>query len=282
MLIHSRIVVISWWSNCLGLACLHHLAAHTREREIAVVQVGKTARQRERFREHLPRGVAELPYPETAPAEHSRVLAEVALRQLRAEAGVWFVDHDVFLHEDWEAWLTAADEGFGASDVCLCLPRLPAHVPAITQPAFWLSPARWPASITSFDPIPFEARETSRRPDRFRNDGNLRMPQKDTLMQARDELAARGRVGYFPLDAAAPGLALPSSEEELRPFPAHTHIGGLYLFTGPKLPAAFDAWVQKTVARFADFYDRCPAEWLVVEDRELLRRLRAFQGVIYA
>jgi len=274
--IHSRIVVISWWSNCLGLTCLHRLAAHTHLRAISVVQVGKSARQRERFREHLPAGVAELPYPEAAPAEHSRVLADVALRQLRSERGVWFVDHDVFLHADWEPWLLAADEWFSASDVCLGLPRLPLHVPAITQPAFWLSPARWPAPITSFDSIPFEARAESRRPDRFCHNGDLRMPVKDTLIQARDELAARGRVGYFPLDAGmAAGLALP-------PFPAHTHLGGLYLFTGPKLPAAFDAWAQATVTRFTDFYSHCPAEWLVVEDPELLRRVRKFQGLVNA
>jgi hypothetical protein len=203
------------------------------------------------------------------------VLADVALRQLRSETGVWFVDHDVFLHETWEPWLMAADEWFGATELCLCLPRLPVHVLAITQPAFWLSPARWPASLASFDPIPFVARAESRHPDLFRRNGDLRMPVKDTLMQARDELAAGGRASYFPLDAeAGPGLALP-------PFPAHTHLGGLYLFTGPQLPAAFDAWVQKTVAQFADFYDHCPAEWLVAEDRELLRRLREFQRVVY-
>jgi hypothetical protein len=272
----SRIVVISWWSNCLGLTCLHHLAAHTRLRAISVVQVGKSAKQRERFREHLPAGITELPYPEEAPAEHARVLADVSLRQLRSERGVWFVDHDVFLHADWEAWLLAADEGFSASEACLCLPRLPVHVPAITQPAFWLSPARWPASITSFDPIPFEARAESRRPDLFHHSGDLRMPVKDTLVQARDELAAWGRTGDFPLDAeGAAGLARPS-------FPAHTHLGGLHLFTGPKLPAAFDAWVQATVTRFTDFYAHCPAEWLVVEDPELLRRLRQFQGLVYA
>jgi hypothetical protein len=96
------------------------------------------------------------------------------------------------------------------------------------------------------------------------------------LVQARDELAAWGRAGYFPLDGeGAAGLARPA-------FPTHTHLGGLYLFTGPKLPAVFDAWVRATVTRFADFYAHCPAEWLVVEDPELLRRLRRFQGLVYA
>ena len=274
--IRSRIVVISWWSNCLGLSCLHRLAAHTRSRSVGVVQVGKSPGQRERFREHMPPRVAELPYPAAAPAEHSRVLADVALRQLRAERGVWFVEHDVFLHADWEPWLTAADKYFSTSEACLCLPRLPAHIPAITQPAFWVSPARWPASLSSFDPIPFEAREESRRPDLLRCAGDLRMPKKDTLVQARDELVRGGHVVYFPLDAdAAPGCTLP-------PFPAHTHVGGLYLFTGPRLSAAFDAWTQKTVARFADYYAHCSPEWLAAEDPELLRRVREFQGAVCA
>jgi len=42
----SDLVVISWWSNCLGLACLHNLATYTRNRNIYVVQVGKRSNKK--------------------------------------------------------------------------------------------------------------------------------------------------------------------------------------------------------------------------------------------
>ena len=74
----SDLVVISWWSNCLGLACLHNLATYTRNRNIYVVQVGKTEQQKERFRPHLPPGVEELPYPPDRSAEDWRVREAVA------------------------------------------------------------------------------------------------------------------------------------------------------------------------------------------------------------
>lgn len=268
----SPFVIISWWSNCLGLTCLQHLTEHTSNRDIYVVQVGKSHRQRQSFRNHIPKGVTELPYPVDAPAEHSRVLGDIALRQLKSVPGVWFIDHDVFMHEACEPWLKMADGWLNQTDYCLCLPT-PLDGPAITQPAFWLSPARWPVEITSFDPIPFKTGEAARRPDLFCHNGDLKMPLKDTLVQARDDLQIRGRVGYFPLKTA-PGVthALPS-------FPAHTHLGGLSLFTGPILPPAFNGWMKTTVASFTDFFETCPDDWIAIEDPELLRRFLEFQAV---
>jgi hypothetical protein len=269
----SSIVVISWWSNCIGLDCLHRLVEHTRDRDIIVVQVGKSAEQKALFRQYLPTRVVELPYPESAPAEHSRVVYEVALRQLRAESGVWFVDHDVFVHEDCEPWLMAADDWFSQSNLCLCLSAISTG-PAITQPAFWLSPTRWPDTITSIDPIPFQAHESARRPDLFRHSGEMRMPVKDTLVQARDDLTAVRRVGYFPLVTEA------GADHKLPPFPRHTHLGGLFLFAGPLLPPEFEAWMKTTVLRFTEFFERCPVGWLAIEEPQLLQRLREFQGAL--
>ena len=273
--LNSQIVVISWWSNCLGLECLQRLVKFTQGRGINVVQVGKSAAQKEKFSNHLPPGVSDLPYPEDAPGEHSRVIREVCLRLLSSTEGTWFIDHDVFLEREAEPWFQALDTWLEQSQVCLCLPLRP-PTPAITQPAFWLSPARWPISIQSFDPIPFQAQDTSRRPDLYRNNGDLRMPVKDTLVEAREQLAGSDRVAGFPLcpeDASSSGLP---------PFPTHSHLGGLFFLAGPVHPPAFDhwpparEWSTKTVKGLAQFFESCPPEWLVIEEPVLLQRLAEF------
>ena len=272
----SQIVIISWWSNCIGLDCLNRLAKFTRGRQLLVVQVGKSDAQKALFRAHLPAGVSELSYPAESPAEHSRVLQEVSLRMLADSAGLWFMDHDVFLERECEAWFQSLDTWLQASDCCLCLPLRP-PTPAITQPAFWLSPQRWPEGISSFDPVPFQAHDVSRRPDLFRSAGDLRMPVKDTLVQARDELAAQGRLAGFPL---RPQEAL---GQPLPPFPPHAHLGGLFLLSGPLHPAAFEAWpparawTVKTIGALAQFYQACPEAWLAIEEPVLLQRLAEFR-----
>ena len=257
----SPLIVISWWSNCLALACLHALAAHTRQRPLYLVQVGKSAGQRARLRPFLPPGVQELAYPDTAPAEHSRVIAYV-VAALPDAAGLWFIDHDVFWQEDGEEWLETADARLHAASSCLCLPAT--NSPAITQPAFWVSPARWPVGL-SFDPIPFQARPEARRPDLHRFDGAMQMPVKDTLVHARDVLAAQGRPATY--DPAG--------------FPCHTHLGGLYLLAGPLLPDAWRDWMGATVMRFNDFFAACPPAWRAIEEPVLLRRLQAFTEALY-
>jgi hypothetical protein len=236
--------------------------------------VGKSAVQQERFRQYMPVAVQELPYPADAPGEHSRVIANVVNHQLPSLAGLWFVDHDVFLQADLQGWLTAADAWFNQSDLCLCLPWL-SNNPAITQPAFWLAPTRWPPGL-SFDPVPFQPQPVSRRPDLYRHDGALRMPQQDTMVQARRILEGDNGVGWYSLEETA------VLRSPLPPFPQHSHLGGLYLFTGPVLPPSFDDWMQATVTRFSHFFADCPAEWLAAEDPVLLQRLSEFQGAVYA
>jgi hypothetical protein len=271
----GALVVVSWWSNCLALACLQRLVAHTSSRIIYVVQVGKSAAQKARFRSQLPPGVTELFYPDQAPAEHSRVLTWVCLDQLRTSQGLWLVDHDLFVDGDYGAWLTAADEWLAQNPHCLCLPT-PRQGPAVTQPTFWLSPARWPAGIASFDPIPFQALALARRPDLFRHNGELRMPAKDTLVQARDELALWGLVAHFPLTPQA------AVGHPLTTFPDHWHLGGLSLFTGPPPLPAFRAWMTTTVDQFTAFYQSCASAQLAIEEPELRRRFQEFHKVLYS
>lgn len=272
--LHSAIVVISWWSNCLGLACLWHLATAVPGRALHVVQVGKSEAQKRRFRRHLPVGVEEIAYPATAPGEHGRVIEHLVRRRLKSMPGAWFVDHDTLLHADSGSWFAAADRWLAGTDLCLCL-AAPAAGPAITAPAFWLSPARWPTEVSSFAPIPYRPSPAARRPDRFQYSGVLRLPAKDTLVHARDELIASGRAGWFPLTAAAS-----REHPALAAFPDHTHLGGASLFAGRATPPWADAWVRATLARFAAFFAACPKAWLDVEDEVLLRRFYALRSAI--
>lgn len=269
----SILVVTSWWSNCLALRCLHDLVAHTQARAIFVMQAGKSPTQMQRFREHIPTDVTELHYPEHLAADDSRMREYLALTVLRDEMGAWFIDHDTFFHEACEPWLRRADRTFAQSNHCLCI-GLPREGGGITQPAYWLSPARWPEGLSSFDPIPFWEKALSRRPDLHYHSGDLIMPQKDTLVQVRDELAIRGLVGSFPLTHEA------ASRHVLPPFPVHTHIGGIYLYTGPVLDSRFEAWMRYTVKQFDRFFASCPPEWLAVEEPELLRRHNMFKQAL--
>jgi hypothetical protein len=280
MTIHCRIVVISWWSNCVGLECLHRLASFPHNREINVIQVGKSPEQKQLFRACLPPGVTELPYSHDDPGEHSRVISNICQQKLRSDPGIWFMDHDVFFLADYELWFRAADDWLDRSEFCLCLP-MRSETPAITQPAFWLSPLRWPADIASFDPIPFQARAEARRPDLYRNNGDLCMPVKDTLVHARDELLPYGRVGTYPLTAAD------TVYDARLPFPAHTHLGGLFIFAGPTHPEAFKTWTPalewtlSTLKRFVNFFEACPSNWLAIEDPTLMQRLTEFRGAFH-
>jgi hypothetical protein len=255
----SSLVVISWWSNCLGLTCLHKLADHSRQRDIYVVQVGKSESQTALFRRHLPQNVRELWYPAGKPVEHSRVITHVVRNQLPALAGIWFVDHDLFIHENWEPWLTAYDEQLQHLQLWLCLPPQ-TQSPAVTQPAFWLSPANFPRHI-SLDQIPFETSKHYRRPDLYQYTGPLKMPVKDTLVHAREILQRQERVGNYTFDR----------------FPEFTHLGGLYLFTGTPLhEPAFQCWQERTIAQFISFFKQCPPEWVAIEEPTLLHRVHTF------
>ncbi len=269
----SDLVVISWWSNCLGLACLHSLIRHIQNRAIYVVQVGKSETGREHFRDHMPRAVTELPYSADAPAEHCQVIETVARELLPDHAGLWFLDHDVFVQEDCEPWLHAMDGMFSRSSISLCYPAA-GQGPAITSPAFWLSPRRCPADVPSFAPVPYRESLVSKQPYRFRHDAELRMPEKDTLVSVQEYLLARGMARSFPVtrdDAVSIGQV---------PFPQHTHLSGLYVLAGVIPPRQLDNWTRRCVDTFTAFYAQCPQQWIDIEDATLLRRLREFQRAL--
>ncbi|MGD8794972.1 MAG: hypothetical protein PVF47_20660 [Anaerolineae bacterium] len=259
----SALIVISWWSNCLGLRCLHDLARWAPGRQLYVVQVGKSAAQEARFRRYLPAGVTEIDYPADRPAEHGKVVEALVREYLATEDGLWFFDHDAFFGEPLAPWLAAMDRRFDASGCCL------GHLaggdsPAITCPAFWFSPARLPAGTPGLVSIPYEPMPASRRPDLYCFGAELRLPEKDTLVLARDYLAARDLTCRFTLES----------------LPRHRHLGGLYLLAIEALPANLDDWAAGCVERFTDFYAACPREWLEIEDPGLLGRLGALRQVL--
>lgn len=265
----SVVVVTSWWSNCLALHCLHTLSARVADRPIFVMQAGKSARQMELFRQFLPAGVVELHYPSHLAADDSRMREYLALTVLADTEGAWFLDHDMAFLGPYEPWLRQADTYFGDAGGCIAV-GAPRRGFGVTQPAYWLSPARWPRDVASFDPIPFHEKPHARRPDLFCHDGELVKPEKDTLVQAYEELRARGLALTFPLTTdEARQHALPA-------FPSHTHIGGIHLYTGPVTDARFAGWFEHTVNHFARFYASCPPEWLAIEDPALWRRHQAY------
>lgn len=259
---NSALVVISWWSNAIGLACLHHLARYTEGRTIYVVQVGKPEEQKARFRRYLPQHVQEHLYPPDLPAEHYHVIEYIAHHLLNRSEGVWFVDHDFFVHDSMTPFLSHADAVFAQSDCCLCY--APSDF-AITNPLFWLSPARLPPDLPGFAPVPFPApSEVSRRPDVFRAAPDLIQPERDTLVCVAESLAARSLARHY----------------HLHELPRHTHLGGLYLFSVELLPESFDHWVRGCVRAFRAFYEVCPPEWVAVECPVLLERLRELEEAI--
>ena len=276
----SPLVVLSWWANCLALDCLERLRAQPRERSIYVLQAGKSAEQKARFRACLPPGIIELDHPAHLPGEHSRVVQYVAFEQLAEQHGLWLVDHDVFFQADLEGWLQEMDTFLQNEGACLCLPRRQPGTPANTSPLFWLSPQRWPKGTPGIDPVPFQERDESRRPDLYRGRLALSMPQKDTLMLAKEALQERGMVRYYPLWAEPGEAALPL-------LPEHAHLGGLSLFAS-QLPVElyqtldwFRGWMQQTVEGFSRYYAACPPAWLAVEDPILLQRLEEYQEFVH-
>ena len=146
---NSVLVVTSWWSNCLGLVCLARLKAFAQGREIFVMQAGKSESQMERFRRFLPVGVTELLYPSHNAPDDSAMREYLSKEALADKEGVWFFDHDTFLLSSSESFFQWSDSIFANSHVCICT-RKPVPGQGVTQPAYWLSPMRWPNDLSPF------------------------------------------------------------------------------------------------------------------------------------
>jgi hypothetical protein len=267
---HSIIVVTSWWSNSLAITCLHRLKSFVHKRDIFVIQAGKSDEQMERFRLLLPKGVTELPYTAHIAPDDSAMREYLAEDALCDREGAWFFDHDTFLRSPADSFFELFDSHLSKSNVCLYT-RRPSKGMGITQPAYWLSPLRWPKGLSSFAPVPFQPRPYTRRPDLYQHDQNLTLPGKDTLVQVREELEAMNMVRNLAIEGGG------SMDDFLLPFPPHIHLGGLHLYTGTTkthidTPPAFLDWRRHTLMSFDAFFRNCPREWLDIEEPELLHR----------
>ena len=131
----SIIVVISWWSNCMGLKCLDSLKKHVHDYKIIIVQNGKSEKQKDLFRSHMNSGIEEVIYPENEPAEHFCVLEKLINDHFPEEDGIWFVDHDAFLEEPSTEYFKRMDDTLDKNRICLLTP----NQTTLTNPAFWIT-----------------------------------------------------------------------------------------------------------------------------------------------
>jgi hypothetical protein len=178
--------------------------------------------------------------------------------------------------EDCDEWLSQMDSCFSQSNICFSHP-LRNHSEGITQPAFWLSPARLPQEMPSFSPVPtkinprisnFPFLSTISMP-------SVAIPEKDTLVVVGEYLQQFGMVSQFSLSTWQKQASTPG-------FPRHKHIGGLYIFTYQDLPPDLNDWFACIVDQFNAFYAACPPQWRSVECPELRRRVKQFTGIAMA
>ncbi len=267
MKIKSVFVIISWWSNCLALKCLNQLLLTTNDRTIYIVQNGKSKENRERFSGLLDSRVQELPYPENAPGEHYMVLEYLIKNQLQQEKGVWFLDHDAFITDNNTQFFEHSDNSFTNSQKCLFTPSQQ----TLTNPAFWISPARLPDNCPSLAPEPARTSKLTQRPDLYTHQKQLESPTHDTLVVAYDYLKKREMATSFPLEF----------------FPEHHHIGGLHVLNWPvdtiisrmQSDCYFKDFLHITVKKLISFYQSCTPQWLAIEESSLLNRLSALNGL---
>jgi len=261
----SKIVVISWWSNCLGLECLNRLCQYASERDIFVIQVGKQEHVKRSFRNYIPDKVMEIVLPENQNEEHWAVCEWIVRHELTHEKGLWFFDHDLFLLESYNKWLKEMDFYLFSNRLVL------AHTTeneklSITNPLFWISPSRLPKLAPGFSPIPSPENKTIAKTPYEVEDTVpiLQRPEKDTLVACSEFLKNIGLATH---------LNIRKSKKELPQLPFFHHMGGLYLLALNKFPKFLEKDVQQLKNELNKILNACPAEWLKSEDNVLINKL---------
>jgi hypothetical protein len=264
-----RILVISWWSNCLALTSIARLLAHAPGIPVSVIHVGKPERQKELFRRAQSPGVDELPYPEQRPGEHGAVLDYVLAAFRDRPEPLFCMDHDVFLEEQCDSWFERTAALHLELGHCLATPGS-AEQASRTSPAFLLVPHLVPRETPSFLPIPPRHSAAARAPYAHRRQGRPVRPVKDTLVEACDYLDAHGLRATLGASSESPAQLS---------FPRHTHVGGLHALAAPPLEPgapmhpAYLSHLREAFRNLDAFYAGCSDEFRNLEEPVLLERL---------
>jgi hypothetical protein len=128
--------------------------------------------------------------------------------------------------------------------------------------------------MPSFARLPYNEEPLASRPYALRQPASPVMPQKDTLVAAKDFLQERGLVYGYPATEKDRSIEGPP------PFPLYDHIGGLYAFTIKDPPKQMLDWLSQTVAKFTAFFRTCPQKWVETEEPVLLKRLEEYRVTI--
>ena len=256
----------------MGLSCIGSIQKYAPKAPLAVVQVGKSREQKDKFRGLLPGGIREITFPHDMPCQHHQVLEHLIKGELATLPGVWFFDHDAFLGEEADDFFKRTDIALANSKICLLTPNSGG---SLTQPAFWISPARLAHDLPSLAPQPERNLQSSQTPCLLNSSVTPKVPTHDTLELAWQELAPLGRASSYPLEF----------------FPKHVHLGGLHALTwadrlydaGFNEPLTeFQSFLKKTVIQLANFFDHCPDEWVRIEEPNLMKRLAMLRGGLSA
>lgn len=278
----STVVVVSWYSSCLGLRCIHELHRLLPARDIYVIQTGKTADQRRQFRRLLPSGVRSIPYPAVSDGQHGAVLDYTIRKALPDAEGVWFVDHDIYnIEKSLPRWIESMERRVKRSRVCLSVPRPRNMNEPLTIPFFWISPRRLPQQTPSLVSVPsfrdsVSHKRLHNRPwakGSFDSSGQFGQPEKDTLWAALEYLKKRKLTATFQRRKR---WWLPHHMN----IPRHSHFGGIWALGGlyeidrKKAPEELRLFVRAKAAQFLHFFNECPQEWQASENPVLLDRAR--------
>lgn len=259
----SDIVVISWWSNCLGLKCIHNLCQNSSDRKVFVVQTGKQEHLKDAFRKFLPQTVTELFLPPGYSNEHWSVCEWLVKSELSDKEGVWFIDHDLIIYESMNDWLNTMEYVF-KEDRILFAHNVNNPAGSVTSPLFWISPKLIPKGAPDFAPVPQSTdKEVFLKPFKlFDPLTGLKIPVKDTMVIFADFLRQTNSVKAYDIYGCSPAT-----------FPKFEHPGGLPILVYSNLPDFLLKYAKSLVRNLSGIFNTCPEEWLDIEDPVLLRQI---------
>ena len=240
---NPKLVTISWWSNAMGLACLHNLKRHLPEADVYFLQDGKSDAEKQQFRSHVPATAREIPCPRPNLTDWE-ARAYLAREVFGQERSVWFVDADFFLLEDAGRWFGKFDDTVELGGFQIATPDRPGDR-SVTAPCFWLCPMELPREV-SFAPSGSIASTPT---------GALAEPELDTLARLVEAVGPRRSLKF--------SLGFDSRIGEH--FPRHEHVGGLWALKGQEHKRHAPEVYEQSLGKFRHFFSAVPAAWKAIE-----------------